>query len=394
MRQEKFWFTVSGILVVLAMALMLPTGAVAASKYKVLRSFTGKNGLYPFGDLIFDGAGNLYGTTEEGGVHKFGTAFKLIPHANGKWTERVLHSFVDLPAAGGLILDASGNLYGQVEDGVFKLAPNEDGTWTESLIASMRLNYANDLISDAAGDIYGEEQLGGNFGYGKIFELTPNSDGTWTENDLYSFDGSDGKTPTGGLIFDAAGNLYGAAVTGGGPPNWGLIFKLTPNLDGSWTESVLYTFTGGKDGAVPSRLILDLAGNLYGTTFSGGNFNCGRSGCGVVFKLDTSGKESVLHAFAGHPAAEPYVCGLIFDGAGNLYGTAEGGGAQNGGAVFKLTPSSDGSWAFSVLHTFQGNPALHPRGGLVIDKAGNLYGTSHDCGSGTGCYGVVFEITP
>ena len=394
MRQKKFCFTVSGILVVLAMVLMLPKGAVAASKYKVLVSFTGKNGLYPFGDLTFDGAGNLYGTTEQGGLHKGGTAFRLTPHPNGKWTEGVLHSFVDLPAAGGLILDASGNIYGAVEDGVFKLAPNEDGTWTESLIASMRLNYANDLIMDAAGDIYGEEQLGGNFGYGKIFELTPNLDGTWTENDLYSFDGSDGKTPLGGLIFDAAGNLYGAAVTGGGPPNWGLIFKLTPNLDGSWTESVLYTFTGGKDGGVAWSVILDTAGNLYGTTFTGGNLHCDRDGCGVVFKLDTNGKESVLHAFSGHPAAEPYVGRLIFDGAGNLYGTAEGGGAHNGGAVFKLTPSSDGSWAFSVLHTFQGNPALHPTGGLVIDKAGNLYGTTNDCGSGTGCYGVVFEITP
>ena len=209
--------------------------------------------------------------------------------------------------------------------------------------------------------------------------------------------GSDGKYPAGGLIFDTAGNPYGAADRGGSPPNWGLIFKLTPNSDGTWTESVLYRFTGGKDGASNvSGMILDAAGNLYGTTGSGGNLNCDSPyGCGVVFKLDTGGKESVLHTFAGHPAADPSG-GLIFDGAGNLYGTAPfgDGGALNGGAVFKLTPSSDGSWAYSVLHAFQGKPALHPSGRLVLDKAGNLYGTTSACASGTGCHGVLFEITP
>ena len=277
------------------------------------------------------------------------------------------------------------------------MAPNGDGTWTERVIASM-FRPSGGLIFDASGDIYGVEEVGGAFDYGKVFELTPNSDGTWTENDLYSFaDGSDGKYPSDGLIFDAAGNIYGVAAGGGPPPNWGLIFKLTPNLDESWTESVLYRFTGGKDGGSPaSRMILDAAGNLYGTTGGGGNLNCNRPyGCGVVFKLDTSGKESVLHTFAGHPAADPSG-GLIFDGLGNLYGTAYSGdgGAHNGGAVFKLTPSSHGGWAYSVLHAFQGKPALHPTGRLVLDKAGNLYGTTQECGGGMGCYGVVFEITP
>ena len=178
---------------------------------------------------------------------------------------------------------------------------------------------------------------------------------------LYSFTGgTDGKQPFADLTFDGAGNLYGTTAYGGsfgvncGSPGCGVVFKLTPNKDGNWTESVLYSFTGGADGKSPSAgLVFDVAGNLYGTTLRGGN--CGGDGCGVVFKLvpksDGSWTESV---------------------------------------------KSDGSWTESVLHVFQGRPAADPeRGSLVLDKAGNLYGTTTNCILGLGCVGgVVYEVTP
>jgi len=208
---------------------------------------------------------------------------------------------------------------------------------------------------------------------------------------------ADGEQPRGGasLIFDGAGNLYGTTPDGGSgcTGGCGTIFRLTPNPDGSWTEGVLHRFADGADGAYPyAGLIFDPAGNLYGATTGGGTLSCG---CGTIFKLapnpDGSWTKSVLHAFTSHPAANPDA-GLIVDPAGNLYGAAAFGGSAGGGAVFKVAPQPDGSWAFSVLHVFLGKPALHPLSRLVLDKAGNLYGTTEQCGQG--CQGTVFEITP
>jgi uncharacterized repeat protein (TIGR03803 family) len=137
---------------------------------------------------------------------------------------------------------------------------------------------------------------------------------------------------------------------------------------------------------------LDAAGNLYGTAASGGNLNCkSPQGCGVVFKLDTSGKYSVLHTFADHPGATPYVSPIL-DAAGNLYGTTDAGGPADAGLVFKMAPTSNGSWAFSVLHVFLSKPGEQPNG-LVLDKAGNLYGTTSNSRA-SGSAGVVYQITP
>jgi uncharacterized repeat protein (TIGR03803 family) len=215
---------------------------------------------------------------------------------------------------------------------------------------------------------------------------------------LYSFcslkNCADGAFPLAGVIFDAVGNLYGTTSDGGvvgcGPYRCGTVFKLTPNSDGSWTESVLHSFTGGADGARPlAGLILDQAGNFYGTTQFGGN-----RGSGVVFKLAPNSNggwnETVLHYVQSLAAPSA----VIFDAAGSLYGTTENGGPANGGAVFKLAHNSNGSWAFSVLRFFFGKPALNPAAGVVLDKAGNLYGTTFLCGTGYNCQGVVFEITP
>jgi uncharacterized repeat protein (TIGR03803 family) len=425
MRQTKLWFTMSGVL---AVVLMLPAGAMAAN-YKVLHQFKGRDGANPGAGFIFDGAGNLYGTTSFGGAFRGGTVFELTPNSNGSWKESLLYSFCSLKhCADGyapfaeLVFDRAGNLYGTTRWGgtncihcgtVFSLTPSAGGSWTERVLHSFNGNDGTEpdakLIFDAEGrNLYGTTSSGGStgncklfFGCGEVFELAPNSDGTWTENVLYLFcslaNCADGSSPFVGLTIDAAGNLYGTTQNGGTNDN-GVAFKLAP----SWTESVLHSFTGGPDGGYPDAiLVFDTQGNLYGTTFYGGAITeCSSRGCGVVFKLapqsDGTWTESVPHIFQDHPSANPDA-GLIFDATGNLYGTTESGGTANCnpnqcGTVFQLVPRAGGGWRYDVLHVFQGSPAQFPRGSLVLDKAGNLFGTTQFCGSG--CQGVVFEVTP
>jgi uncharacterized repeat protein (TIGR03803 family) len=436
MNYKKFLGAASAaLMIVIVITLALAPDAWAASKYKVLYRFHGAAGAYPGGaypssSLIFDKAGNLYGTTTDGGdCYPCGTVFELTPNLDGSWTESVLHSFNGsdgaYPAA-GLIFDAGGNLYGTTYLGgqflcggsgcgvVFKLAPNQDGSWTESVLHSFNnrdgATPSSRLIFDKAGNLYGMTTDGGGaHGVGTVFKLAPNQDGSWTESVLHSFNGSDGASPAAGLIFDAGGNLYGTTYSGGqllcGGSGCGVVFRLAPNQDGSWTESVLHSFNG-SDGAQPfAGLIFDAAGNLYGTTDGGGQLSlCKGSGCGVVFRLapnqDGSWTESVLHSFNGSDGAYP-AAGLIFDAGGNLYGTTYLGGqllcgGSGCGVVFKLAPNLDGSWAYSLIHVFKGKPAEYPADGLVLGSAGTLYGTTVDCTMGwdEGCRGVVYQITP
>ena len=421
MRQMNLWLTMAAILSVVAMVLMLPAGAVAASSSKVLYKFKGGNDAgHPFDGLLFDTVGNLYGTTSQGGGIcdgiPCGTVFKLTPNSDGTWKETVLHRFKggsdgEMPYA-GLIFDAAGNLYGTTSGGgssrggtAFGLTPNSDGSWTESVLYSFcQLTNCVDgnaplagLTPDAAGNLYGTTNEGGASGGGTVFKLTPNSDGIWTETVLLSFNGHDGAHPQAGLIFDTAGNLYGSTMLAGGGGG-GTVFKLTPNSDGTWKEQVLYAFRGGKDGFMPfARLTFDPAGNLYGTTYLGGGSSACQEGCGTVFKLAPKSnggwKESVLHRFTKNDGATPYA-GLTFDAAGNFYGATRNGGSSDDGVVFKLAPRQGGGWAYSVLNVFQGNPGINPYGDLIFDPAGNLYGTTWDCAVGQKCRGVVFEVTP
>jgi uncharacterized repeat protein (TIGR03803 family) len=279
------------------------------------------------------------------------------------------------------------------------------------------------LVLDQAGNLYGVTPIGGKTsrtcklgsGCGVAFKLTPNGSGGWGETVIYNFLGApDGAEPTGSLIIDTAGNLYGVAVTGGNDSKtcWdafgcGVVFKLAPN-GSSWTESVLYTFTGGADGASPiGPLTMDSAGNLYGTAIYGGTHSCGNLNCGVVYELSPSGSswtESVLYDFTGASDGDDPIQGLVLDAAGNLYGAASGGGSSgcNGcGLAYKLSPSSSG-WQQTVIHRFSGGrDGGIPNGTFIFDSAGNLYGSSPiggnpACGldGGTNNCGVVFKLTP
>jgi uncharacterized repeat protein (TIGR03803 family) len=419
--RKNLWFQGAALLLI-AITLLLAPGAVAQSKYKTLHRFKGgKDGESIYAGLIFDQKGNLYGATTQGGAGGNGTVFKLAPSAGGSWTASVLYNFTGgtdgaNPYA-SLIFDQKGNLYGTTAYGaqgsgaVFQLAPNADGSWTESVIYSFLGgkdggNPSASLVFDQKGNLYGTTQDGGNGapGNGTAFKLTPNADGSWTESVLYVFSGGeDGGNPTASLIMDSAGNLYGTTFYGNSGPclggECGVVFELMPNADGTWTESVLYRFKGGKDGGNPETdLIFDQAGNLYGTTKVGG---CSGD-CGVVFELtpqtDGSWMESVLYRFNGRDGRYP-AAGLISDAAGNLYGTTVLGGdlslCNNGsgcGVVYKLVPNSNGKWTETVLHRFLNRPGVLPYTGLIFDSSGNLYGTTF--GDGNSTFGSVFEVTP
>ena len=394
-------------------AILFVTSTWATAEEKVLHNFNadGMDGENPYAGLIFDAAGNLYGMTGRGGTSRYGTVFELTPAAGGTWTEKVLWRF-SAGTDGGypygdLILDGAGNLYGTTSVGgtygngtVFELTPAAGGTWTEKVLYSF--NYTDGaipragLIFDGAGNLYGTTSGGGTSQYGTVFELTPAAGGTWTEKVLWSFgSGTDGATPYAGLIFDPAGNLYGTTLQGGthgGTGRGGTVFELTPAAGGTWTEKVLWSFDSGTDGANPvADLIFDGAGNLYGTTSDGGTYGYR----GTVFELTPAAggtwTEQVLWSFgSGTDGAYPRST-LIFDAAGNLYGTTSNGGTSSYGAVFELTPAAGGAWTEQVLWSFgSGTDGIFPYPGLIFDGAGNLYGTTYAGGAYN--YGTVFEI--
>lgn len=267
----------------------------------VLYNFSGGNdGAQPSDGVIFDTLGNLYGVTAEGGGSGCGVVYELIPTGNGQWTEQVLHSFAsECSPAGGLVFDDAGNLYGTTFFGgtfnggaAFQLSPSPGNNWTYAPIYEFNPN-ENDaekpvgtMVFDSSGNLYGATYAGGSFGLGTVFELTPNS-GAWAENILHNFaGGNDGSTPSGNLIFDGEGNVYGVTSYGGGGKSLGTIFKLEPSQGGNWTETV-FGMGNGPRGAQPNGpLLLDGKGNVYGTTGDGGRTKNGVYGHGVVFRLN------------------------------------------------------------------------------------------------------------
>jgi uncharacterized repeat protein (TIGR03803 family) len=328
--------------------------------FSPLYSFTGgSDGANPRARVIFGPDGTLYGTTFNGGSDGQGMVFRLRPFARActaalcPWMETVLHQFAGSPD------DGANPGYG-------------------------------DLIFDDAANIFGTTYRGGAEGDGVIYVLMPAGSG-WTESVLHNFGSGNGGThPLSGLVLDNSGNVYGTTVQGG-LSGHGTVFQLARSGSG-WTESLLYSFDNGSDGSFPvAGLIFDQAGNLYGATSDGGT-----GGQGTVFELTPANGGwtfSVLYSLVAPPGG--FQCGpwgtLVMDGEGNLYGTERCNGASNLGTVFKLT-SSGGSWTYTSLHDFTGgNDGKYPYSNVVIDAKGNLYGTASAGGANN--QGVVWEIS-
>jgi len=376
----------------------------------------------------------------------------LTSTASAGWKEKVLYSFQGgsdgSTPAGGVVFDKAGNLYGATTDGgadncspmaacgtVYQLAPpaKEGEPWTETVLRVFKGKASNDgefpqggVIADAAGNIYGTTGYGGagdcvllgiKGGCGTVYEFSPpqKKGGAWTYAILYSFKGGkDGYNPYGDLVFDNAGNIYGATYFGGGKgttcdPGYyqycGTVFKLSPpkNKGGKWTEHVLHSFAGGSDdGANPNGgLVLDSEGAIYGTTAAGGNQTCktaGSVGCGTVFELSlpktTSGEwtEKLLNRLNVQDGVNP-AAGVVFGGNGGLYGTGSGGGNEGAGTVFELKkPTGSRVWHETALYRFEiVSDGANPLGNLIFDKRGNLYGTAN---GGDKAQGDVFRLEP
>jgi uncharacterized repeat protein (TIGR03803 family) len=352
---------------VLAMALVLmlvraPLAQAQQYTYTKLHDFTGStDGAYPYAGLVMDSTGKLYGTTEAGGA-RYGTVFRLVNTGSG-WVFAPLYDFAGAP----------------------------DGAFSDSRVL---------VASD--GSLYGATSSGGNaectasqYGCGTVFNLKPKPSVCrsvlcfWDETQLYRFDGGDGGSnvfPYGDLTTDASGNLYGGAAGDPSSGGCGLIYEL---VNGTWTENVLYTFSCGNDGFSPlGGVVFDKSGNLYGPTYGGGQYSNG-----VIFELTPSGSgwtQNVIYAFQGRSDGGIPIGGLIFDAAGNMYGTTSGGGENGGGTVFELSQSG-GGWTFTVLCNVSYTSRGGPQGNLVMDSAGNLYGASF--GSGANQQGSVFKAT-
>jgi uncharacterized repeat protein (TIGR03803 family) len=396
------------------------------------------DGNYPFSGVAFDAVGNLYGTTVYGAVYNCngnagcGAVYEISPPASGTgtWIETVLHTFTGASDGGkpyaGVVTDSSGNVYGAATSGgetgsalckpwgcgvIFKLSPAGGGAWTETVLHSF--SGARDgsapygtLVFDSAGNLYGTTIGGGNNtssncspgGCGVVFKLTPGSAG-WQETVLYAFSGeNDGAGPIAGVVFDNAGNLYGTTTSEGDVKgcSCGSVFKLSPGAS-EWKETTLNVFTG-LDGNEPQGTVaFDSAGNLYGTTSQGGPPEGCDDGCGVVYKLSPSASgpwtATEVHVFSQDELDNGYgpLGSLVLDSAGNIYGTAYGGGSFNDGIMFKMSLDS-GIWRESGAIDFDGTNGGVPLGGLISDSAGNLYGTTAI--GGTHNAGVVFRYTP
>ena len=387
---------------VLALLSTLLMASAAAQTLTVLHTFSYDQSEQPQAGVVMDRYGSLYGTTTAAGSHENGEAFKMTPHGAG-W---IFQPLIGFPVVGSdhpegpLLIAPDGTLYGTVAGYscpncgvVFRIGPpptvsgsvfpkwNVRGAFPFS--GSDGSSPSGALLRDAAGNLYGTTQYGGPSNDGVIYQL---AHGSWQQTILYSPQSSaDGITPMNGVVSDAAGNLYGVFKSGG-PNGFGEVFELSQS-GGIWTKQVLYAFTGGDDGAWAISVILDPAGNLYGGTEAGGSGHGG-----TVFKLSPGNggwNFSLLYSFTGSA-----VCGvngrLTMDGAGNLYGATSCDGAYGFGSIFKMTPSG-GNYTFADLHDFMNSDSAYPNGDLVLDSEGNIYGTTE---GGTDDGGTVFEITP
>jgi uncharacterized repeat protein (TIGR03803 family) len=422
--------------------IVVTTNATQAQTFKVIHNFTGgdgrADGASPEAGLTMDAAGNLYGTTlfggsgpcNSGGFSGCGTVFQLKP-VKSSWVFNTIYNFVGGNDGAGpwdrVVIGPDGVLYGTTTQGggqgncqyygysfcgtVFKLKSPATACgsvvcpWDETVLYSFSGTTDGNLPQakvtfDQAGDLYGTTYFGGVAGDGVVFKLTP-SNGTWTQSVVHNFGSgaTDGQNPSTGLTLDGAGNLYGT-TNFGSDYGYGTVFELTRSGSG-WAEDLLYGFQNGNDGGGSTAgLIFDNAGNLYSASAYGG-----ANGGGTVFQLtpsDGGWMFNLLDSLSGtgcgqgKVACGPYE-GLVMDAAGNLYGTTQGNSSVGDyGTVFKLTHGAS-SWTYAPLHVFTGGTdGSRPRSSVVFDTQGNIYGTATQGGTGSctrGC-GVVWEITP
>ena len=462
MNYGKCWTAMSKSFAVATVAMGLAAGSLWAAQETVLHTFVnGSDGSLPFGGLTFDANGNLYGTADLGGEFGDGAVYELTPDASGGFTFQTIHSFSQAKDAGGnpqsgVVFDTEGNLYGTTTQGgtggcgiAYELSPpaTKGGAWTETILHNFGgvsgCGPSGYLIFDQEGNLYGTTFGGGGGvntplctnatgGCGTVYKLSK-VNGKWTETTIHHFTGEnlDGQEPSGGLVFDQAGNLWGATYVGGnghsvtcgdqdgGVGDCGTVFELTPEAGGTWKETTLFSFSDDNTGFNPfTNLVIDKEGHLYGTAVNGGN-DLG----GLVFKLtpEGSGKvtESIVHQFDGGTDGLNPFNGLTMDAAGNLYGAVQNGGGTTTvcvggfvpigcGVVYKLTPnSSSTTWTETILYDFLGSSdgAIPLDDRVAVDANGNVFGTASAGGdfnfNKTGCAGnlpggcgVVFEVKP
>jgi uncharacterized repeat protein (TIGR03803 family) len=416
------------VIITLMLAICLCGLALGQSTETVLYSFGGyaADGVFPEGSPLFDAAGNIYGTTSEGGKYcqnSFecgGTVYELSPTVGGGWSETILYNFCttgnsttcadgSYPYA-GLIMDVQGNLYGTTAGGgtnglgiVFRLSPPAVAgeSWTQTVLWTFSTDPENgeeplygNLNMDAAGNIYGTSG-GGSKGLGAVFELSPQPNGTYSFSILHSFSGSDGYGPVYGVTFDSAGNLYGTTTQGGRGKSicqygCGLIYRLSPS-GGTWEETVLFEFDGVVGAYPVSPISIDKSGNLYGTFETGGGGECliGIGTCGGVFKLVPGTSRKYAFYFNGNGGVNDGnpQSGVAIGAGNSLFGAA---GVEKGGIVYLLQGQQE-----TILYNFCSLPncadGSFPSLGNIVIRDGALYGTTVAGGLVGG--GVVYSLT-
>jgi uncharacterized repeat protein (TIGR03803 family) len=409
-------------LALFAVALAFAASAWAAGTETLIYNFNNYSGdgYYPYSSLVADKAGNLYGTTYEGGASNVGSVFEL-KLSGGVWTETLLYSFAGgatdggYPAYSPLVFDSAGHLYGTTEYGgsscncgtVFELTKS-GSTWKETILHAFLGSAQKDgytpqagLSFDTAGNLYGTTYQGGAFNVGTVFQLQPTKT-TWKYRVIHSFNTQNGGAgyPLGGITPGANGYYYGTTYYGGNAYNAGTIYRLFKARN-VWVGQNVFYFLEGGDGIYPdSSLTMDAKGNMYGTTRYGGSGEACVGGCGTVYKMTAGPKnkytQSVIYSFQGgvKDGIQPYIgSGVTLDAKGNLYGTTyQGGSAQNAGTVYELKVSGS-SYKEGLLWSFDtvSGDGYYPRAGVILVN-GNVFGTTSSGGShGTG---TVFEIKP
>jgi uncharacterized repeat protein (TIGR03803 family) len=407
-----------------------------AQSYKEVIN-AGTPAVYPGSPFTADANGNLYTVMSSGGTSQCfpygcGAVYKWRPSAHK--LPVMLYSFTGAADGGGpagqLRIDDQGNLYGVAAFGgdlsacfgagcgvVYRLSPTTGGAWTETILYTFEGGADGyppiSIVFDAQGNLFGitryssGDSCPGGVPCGTVFELSPTSSGPWTLTTLHTFSGgADGDDLAGSLAIDSQGNLFGTGGAGGVvttlcPYGCGTVFEVSPVSGSGWNFSTLYSFDYTRGSTPLGSLVIDAAGNLYGTAHQGGRSNdtlC-QFGCGVTFEISPSAtgwKQTLLHSFAGPDGGNPEA-GLLLDGSGNLFGTTFYGGndrCNQGiagcGVVFELSPSG-GHWLFNHAYTFQGYDGQLPNGNLIMDSSGNIFGTTVTGGTG---FGNMYELSP